>query len=853
MLRSIGTFPANRPLIALAIALFAALASAFAVSHLHADTSLAPLFSRDDPAGRAMLRVLDQFSAAEELIVVATLPADRQSPDPDALTSFARTLASAVQSSPRAASLVDSVAYRADEQTQAFFKEVLVPNGLFYLDDHSFALAKARLTREQMLEQFRQNETLISAPGPAAQALAKVFLQDPLRLHEFILNRIASSRPFDTFKGSDAFISPDGRSILVRISAKRPPSDIDFARQLTREISTLSETANADHLTLQYTGSYAIATAAEAGIRRDMIATVTGSVVLLQLLFLLAYRRPFRLFLLALGPVALGVLYGFGIYAGVLPTLTPMTAVIGGILAGMGIDYSIQYIAHYDNFRAAAHSPTEAATATALQVGPAIFAACFTSIIGFIAIGSSKVPALRDFAVLGALGLAGAFVGALWVLPALLVLTDKRSAQGSSARTMSSTRFSFDTFLFFLSGRRRTSMILSSFLLVASLIVLTKRGDLFPLESDLTVMHPRPNAPLDAQREIANKFGGSPGSLIVYLKSNSPAGLLNLSHRVQDRLMTESARSAGVTATFGLPTLLPDPSRTAARLAALSQSDAQRVIADFNAVVADSLFNPEAFKPYTDFLNHLLTRTTPPDIASLAKYPGLANTILPKSSSPSSLPTESILLVSVRGNMDDRSSRERVVSAAQADLNDLPGATLTGMSVLARNTEQTIRQDLPRLILIAVILVAAYLALHFRNLSAAFLALIPTIFGLATLLAFMRISGQKLNMINLAALPLLIGIDVDYGIFLVHLARSRHAKTTAGSAALGPTTTAVILCALSMIVGFASLITTSVPAIRSLGIAMAVGVALCLVGTLFLLLPLLLPRQAADAGSKSNP
>jgi predicted RND superfamily exporter protein len=852
MLRSIGTFPANRPVIALVIAFIGAIASVFAVSRLRADTSLAPLFSRDDPAGRAMLRVLDQFSAAEELIVVASLPDDRQAADPDTLIVFARRLTSAVQSSSRAQSLVNSATYRADEQTQAFFKEVLVPNGLFYLDDQAFAQAKARLTREQMLEQFRQNETMISAPGPAAQALAKVFLQDPLRLHEFILNRIASSRPFDTFKGSDAFISPDGRSILVRISGKRPPSDIDFAKRLTREISALSDAANGDHLKLQYTGSYAIATAAEAGIRRDMIGTVTGSVVLLQLLFLLAYRKPFRLFLLAFGPVALGVLYGFGIYAGVLPTLTPMTAVIGGVLAGMGIDYSIQYIAHYDNFRGKGQSPIEAAGDTTLQVGPAIFAAWFTSVIGFVAIGSSKVPALRDFAVLGTLGLAGAFIGALWVLPALLVLSDKRSTEARAGKTMLSSRVSFVAFLNWLKGRRLGSIIFSSILLVASLCVLATHGDPFPLESDLTVMHPRPNAPLDAQREIADKFGGSPGSLIVYLKANSPAELLNLSHRVQDRLMTQHVRAAGVTATFGLPTLLPDPARTAARLAAIGQNDAQRVISDFNAVVADSIFDPAAFKPYVDFLNHLLTRTQPPDIALFAKYPSLANTILPKSSSPTSLPTESIMLVSVRGNMDDRAARERVVSAAGAAIADLPGATLTGMSVLARNTERTIRHDLPRLILIAVIIVAAYLALHFRNLSAAMLALIPTIFGLAMLLAFMRLSGQKLNMINLAALPLLIGIDVDYGIFLVHLARSRHIKSGDDAAALAPTTAAVILCALSMIVGFASLITTSVPAIRSLGIAMAFGVASCLIGTLFLLLPLLLPRSSRDAARSSG-
>jgi predicted RND superfamily exporter protein len=855
-LGTIATFPARRPWLALAVALVAAGLSVLAVGHLHMDTSLAPLFSRSDPAATAMLRVLDDFSGAEELIVLASLPDEHAAPDPDKLAAFASRLDADIHASPEAKQLVHSVTYRADEQTMDFFEKVLVPTGLFYLDDDAFAQARKRLTRAGMLKELRQDEAMVAAPGPAAQALSKAFLQDPLRLHEFILARLASAAPFKTYQGSREFISPDGRSILIRIRGKRPPSDMEFAKRLTAQVRSIAEHANTGGLTLQYTGSYAIATAAERGIRRDMIITVVGSVVLLQLLFILAYRAPFRLFLLAFGPVAIGVLYGFGVYAGVLTTLTPMTAVIGGILAGMGIDYSIQYIAHYDRARASSLSPRQAASDTTIRVGPAIFAACFTSVIGFLAIGSSDVPAMRDFALLGTLGLAGAFVGALVVLPALLVLSDRRTRGFVPA-----SRLKLDSFLVWLGRWRRTAIVASCIVLALSLAALVGKGELLPLESDLTVMHPRPNPALDAERDLASKFGGSPGSLIVYLHADSPDALLHRACEVQRRLSTNAVRSAGVIGSFGLATLLPDPARTPSRLAAIGPAYAKQVTDDFNAAVARTIFDPATFAPYAEFLNHILTRTSAPGIDSLLAYPSLASTILPSHASAKSPPTESIMLLTMRGDMDERIVRDRAIAAVRSALDGVPGATLTGLSVLAHNTERSIGHELPRLVLIAIGIVLLYLALHFRNLRSALLALVPMVFGLATLLAFMRLADQKLNMINLAALPLLIGIDVDYGIFLVHLARRSWAEGSAfrvqgsGDAghALAPAVQAVVLCAASTILGFISLVTASVPAVRSLGIAMGLGIFACLVGTLFLLLPLLLVRRdqkrvAADGG-----
>jgi hypothetical protein len=165
-------------------------------------------------------------------------------------------------------------------------------------------------------------------------------------------------------------------------------------------------------------------------------------------------------------------------------------------------------------------------------------------------------------------------------------------------------------------------------------------------------------------------------------------------------------------------------------------------------------------------------------------------------------------------------------------LQGVQGATLTGLPVVGHDAESALGRELSQLLLAAVTLVAGYLLLHFRRLADMLLSLLPAAVGLAILAAIVRLAGIRLNMINLVALPLLIGIDVDYGIYLVSLARP-------AAPALASAAQAVLICSTSMVAGYASLALTDVPAVRSLGEVVALGVVACVFAAMFLLYPVL--------------
>jgi predicted RND superfamily exporter protein len=131
----------------------------------------------------------------------------------------------------------------------------------------------------------------------------------------------------------------------------------------------------------------------------------------------------------------------------------------------------------------------------------------------------------------------------------------------------------------------------------------------------------------------------------------------------------------------------------------------------------------------------------------------------------------------------------------------------------------------------------------------ALLALVPLTLGAVWTLGLMGGVGMPFNAANLLLLPLIVGVGIDNGIYLVH--RFREGRDGADERRpLAPSSAkAITLASLTNIVGFGSLMLSSHRGIWSLGFVVALGV-LCLwiasVTTLPSLLRLLARRAPAD-------
>jgi len=104
--------------------------------------------------------------------------------------------------------------------------------------------------------------------------------------------------------------------------------------------------------------------------------------------------------------------------------------------------------------------------------------------------------------------------------------------------------------------------------------------------------------------------------------------------------------------------------------------------------------------------------------------------------------------------------------------------------------------------------------------------------SIGALLASLKLLGVSLNLFNVLAFPLVLGVGVDYGIYIVIAARAADPLRE-----LRAVVKPVLLSGLTTVAGFASLVSAENPALRSLGAVCALGVGWCLFTTFALILP----------------
>ncbi|MCX7886915.1 MAG: MMPL family transporter [Verrucomicrobiae bacterium] len=135
----------------------------------------------------------------------------------------------------------------------------------------------------------------------------------------------------------------------------------------------------------------------------------------------------------------------------------------------------------------------------------------------------------------------------------------------------------------------------------------------------------------------------------------------------------------------------------------------------------------------------------------------------------------------------------------------------------------------------ALLVIVAVIWLDFRNLRTALLTLVPLLTGVVWMLGALGAAGVPFNPANIMTLPLIVGIGVAYGIYVVQRYREDRDARVFGKS----TGRAVVLSALTTMVGFGSLMIGKHRGIFTLGLVMSIGVLACLITSLTLLPALL--------------
>jgi hydrophobe/amphiphile efflux-3 (HAE3) family protein len=143
-------------------------------------------------------------------------------------------------------------------------------------------------------------------------------------------------------------------------------------------------------------------------------------VVILLVLFGVRWR------LLPLGVILVGVVWAFGLAGFLGIPLTVVTIAGLPVMLGVGIDYAIQMHARVEE-EAVLDRADHPIQETARNLGPALLVVTFDAIFAFAALHFAKVPMIRQFGLLLAVGIAVICLGSIILPLAILGIREYRS------------------------------------------------------------------------------------------------------------------------------------------------------------------------------------------------------------------------------------------------------------------------------------------------------------------------------------------------------------------------------------------------------------------------------------------
>lgn len=766
---------------------------ALGLGRLRFDTEVLNLLPAASPAVQGLRLHQEHFAHARQLIITV------RGRDAAETESAARVLAGALgearawvtdvrwQAPGRGAAgeAAELLAYLWINQPPAVFQEL------------GRRLAEPALSR--VLAEAREELATSLSPGTLARRA-----YDPLQLAE-LPGGAAPGWP-GLESGPDPFSSADGSFRVLFVEAAGGVGGYRECSAWLGRVRAVVEAARQAPgfpagVEVGYTGRPALVAEIGAGMEADFAGPSTLTLVIIAVLFYLAHRRwrPLLwlvvLLVLVLGATLAvgGLLYG---------RLNVVSLGFASILLGLAEDFGIVL---YQESRSHPHlSPREVRG----LVQPGIAWSAITTAAAFLLLNLSALPGLGQLGTLVAIGvLLGAVVMLLAYLPPLAA--GPRAGEGPAAAPPAASAGAVAA---------RWPALLSLLLLVPlAWAFLASPPVLDPSPESLRPRHSAAYATLATwQREV----GRTMDPWWVLVPGESEAAVAGRLGAVQATLGV--AVREGWLREVTLPVALwPNPEQQAANRRELPGLLAR--LPAVRAAAAAAGFTPEALA-LTEGLFATWTRAL-----------DSAGPFLPTNRTSRAVLEQ--FVARMQGAPGDGSARcvaLGLVSPTDLGLRnpgglasrlEAQGALLSGWNVLGREVFARVQHELPRVLwpMVGVLLLSLWLA--FRRWGDVALSVVSLLGSGLFLHGVMLAAGWSWNLMNLMALPLLLGVGVDFSIHMILALRREAGDVGRVRRSVGR---ALLLAGATTIAGFGALAFASNAGIASLGRVCALGISCAL-------------------------
>ena len=505
-----------------------------------------------------------------------------------------------------------------------------------------------------------------------------------------------------------------------------------------------------------------------------------GSLAAVLLLVWLAFRSLRPLLLVALS-LLVGCAVALTVTVLVFGKVHLLTLIFGASLVGVAEDYGIHWFASRQGVA------SEHRWSLLRHLLPGLWLALLTSALAYLALGLAPFPGLRQMALFSVVGLAAAFLTVIFFFPWL---------DGGQVRMTGFSRWLGGTLARWprLSSRRGGVALAVVMLVVAVPGWMRVQGN-----DDLRGLQSSPPALIAQQREVGRLLGMPSPAQFFLVQGRDAEQVLQREEQLVARLRQAEAKGA-VGGHRALSDWLPSQ-RQQEQDAALTSRVEREVLARLSTATDETLVRGEFAS------------------SSMGIEAFLA--------SPASLPVRHLWLGQVGQGvasvvMVNDLSRPDALATFAAQAEGLDGVRWVDRTADISRLLTHYRHMMSWLLLAGVAVVFVVLAIRYRG--QAWRVITPTLLAGVLTVALLGWLGQPMQLFNVLALMLLLGMGIDYGIFLVEHRGDASAWL------------AVCVGAASTWLSFGLLGLSATPALRAFGLTLLFGI-----GLVWLLSPLFRP------------
>ena len=868
--------------------------SAIAAQNIRVTTRMEDMLPYDNPQVQSIHEIDEAFNSGMSLMITV------EGKDKKRMAEAAETFAAAVRRNPEAMQYVKTINLKMDrefvtqwglmlqkaedlEQSRDTFARLNLLPFLTSLND-SFEQTYTGEEAEEEISTHRQESEAVAMLNQleAFFGLLREYLENPSETGA----ETTGKQLAETFLYGDLYgFSPDNTMLLFSILPNFSVDDIQKMIDMTNIIKRIRRDIQQQFpdVTVAYTGEVAIGADEQEALGFDLLVPALVALVVILLLFIFSFN-PIRSVVFALIVLIFGIVYTYGLLGFTFKEITMLTSFMAVMLIGLGIDYGIQLVTNYTTYRASGLEPKEALRNMYVRSGMGTFLAALTTAIGFFVMAATGSKALAEFGVLAGMGIISCFIALFFILPSVLFWFVKRDP--AKAR-IPKVEYRFIAQLGKTTFRHKWLTLAVGLVVTGGLLA---AAFLNRMEYDVMKLEPAQMTSIKMYYKVLDEFD------INIMSAMAVADSVEEARQLQEALEQESL----IAEVVSVAQFIPSDQQQVARLDEIRKIRAMgsRYVADYSYTperVEELAYQVQRLEWNVIEIGDLSVAGLGENNKIVSKRNQMIREILGAEVGEPGAEVFQMVIQLIQDNPEataravtnlDRSfavEMDRIVAAmAQVDrkirLQDLPeqyakqfleeggsrnlvfaypvkSATIdkegmlrfnermaqispkiTGWVPVLVSWSEDVESGSKKAALFIFLVVFAVMVITFRSFRYAILAAVPLLAGMIWMLGIYPLLGLKLNMINIAVIPLVIGMGIDFGIHIVHRFRVERDLETVYQF----TGKAVFLSALTTMIGFGSLaLIGSFPSIASIGAVLFLGIATCLIATLVLLPALL--------------